>query len=72
MLLILTEINECATSNCQNGGTCVDKRGSYTCVCDEAFTGIDCETGRFYISHTTPMHTDTYSLLFLFTLVFIF
>jgi len=37
-------IDECASSPCQNGGTCVDGSNSYTCNCDVGYTGPNCET----------------------------
>ena len=29
---------------CQNGGTCLDEVGMYTCLCQDGFTGKHCET----------------------------
>lgn len=28
------EINECSSTPCQNGGTCIDDVGNYTCQCN--------------------------------------
>jgi len=39
-----TNINECATSPCQNGGTCVDGVGAFTCNCGTGFSGVSCGT----------------------------
>ena len=41
-----TEIDECASNPCQNGGTCTDLLDSYTCNCIEGYIGLDCETGK--------------------------
>lgn len=38
-----TEINECASSPCLNGGVCVDKIAEYACACPMGFTGTNCE-----------------------------
>ena len=38
------DIDDCASSPCQNGGTCVDGINSYTCNCDLGFDGDNCET----------------------------
>jgi Notch-like protein len=42
----LCEINidECASSPCQNGATCEDKINSYRCNCAPGYTGTHCET----------------------------
>jgi len=34
----------CLHSQCQNGGTCRDQIGSYSCDCPAGFGGTDCET----------------------------
>ncbi|KAI4560748.1 hypothetical protein MJG53_017377 [Ovis ammon polii x Ovis aries] len=38
------EVNpdDCVGHQCQNGGTCQDGLGTYTCLCPEAWTGWDC------------------------------
>ncbi|XP_030854462.1 uncharacterized protein LOC577714 [Strongylocentrotus purpuratus] len=37
------DIDECASSPCVNGGTCVDGHDSYTCNCAKGYDGADCE-----------------------------
>ena len=37
------EINECLSDPCQNGGTCQNTLGSYTCTCGEVWQGPNCE-----------------------------
>ena len=39
-------INECASSPCLNGGTCMDKFNSYKCSCAAGYTGANCETAN--------------------------
>lgn len=39
-----TEINECVSSPCQNGGSCVDIISGYRCLCPVGFVGEDCQT----------------------------
>ena len=38
------EIDECAPEPCQNGGTCTDGLGAFTCACAPGFSGDTCET----------------------------
>lgn len=38
------EINECDPNPCQNGGTCMDGAGTFTCTCPRGFMGMRCET----------------------------
>lgn len=41
----LCEISSCSPNPCGNGGTCqLDENieGSYSCVCPEGYTGVDC------------------------------
>ncbi|XP_052242513.1 uncharacterized protein LOC127852603 [Dreissena polymorpha] len=37
-----TDINECATNPCSNGGTCTDKVNGYLCACKPEYTGATC------------------------------
>ena len=39
-----TNINECASAPCQNGGTCTDLINGFTCVCVAGFSGVLCQT----------------------------
>ena len=42
---LLLDINECESSPCENGGTCIDMEDGYECECQSGFTGPMCETG---------------------------
>lgn len=38
-----TEIDECESSPCVNGATCMDALAAYTCECTEGWTGAICD-----------------------------
>ena len=40
-----SDIDECSSSPCQNGGQCQDEVNKYTCTCDPGYEGSDCKTG---------------------------
>ena len=42
----LTDINDCATNLCQNGGTCIDGVDAFTCDCATGYEGEDCGTSK--------------------------
>jgi len=38
-----TDIDDCASSPCQNGATCADGVNSYSCACTAGYSGDNCE-----------------------------
>jgi hypothetical protein len=42
-LFLAPDDNACDADPCENGGTCVDERGGFTCVCPPQYTGVRCE-----------------------------
>lgn len=44
--MLSTDIDECASGPCLNGGICRDKVNGYECICTSAFSGIICETRK--------------------------
>ena len=41
----LTEIDECASNPCANGGICLDQLNEYECHCLEGWDGPTCTQG---------------------------
>ena len=39
------DINECSSSPCRNGATCLDLVNKYECQCVAGYTGTNCEQG---------------------------
>ena len=44
---MLLDIDECESNPCENDGTCTDMEDGYECACENGFTGLECETGKF-------------------------
>jgi hypothetical protein len=47
---LFSDIGDCSTGACLNGGTCVDGIHSFTCTCADGFSGNTCEIGKNTIS----------------------
>ena len=43
------DIDDCAPSPCQNGGTCTDGVDSYNCICVAGINGTNCEISEFCV-----------------------
>ena len=43
-----SDINECSSNPCLNGGTCIDQVNGYLCNCRTDFTGVYC-AGKYFI-----------------------
>ena len=39
-------VDECASTPCVNGGSCVDGINQYTCTCASGWEGILCDVGK--------------------------
>ena len=43
-----SDINECSSDPCQNGGICLDQFDHYNCECNgTGYTGSNCEGGKW-------------------------
>ena len=45
---VCLDIDECASTPCQNDGTCVDGFDGHTCLCITGYTGDVCETSELH------------------------
>ena len=46
VVVFVSEIKQCDSKPCQNGGTCVEDTTGYTCTCASGYTGTNCQTGK--------------------------
>ena len=46
-MIAFSDINDCKTDSCLNGGTCKDGINSFTCQCAEGFDGPTCENSMY-------------------------
>ena len=58
------DIIECASSLCQNSGTCVDDINGYTCECDRNYIGNNCQTGT---SNELALYINNFGIFALLT-----
>ena len=42
-VLIISDLDHCASGPCYNGGTCRNRKRSYTCTCKTGYKGAQCE-----------------------------
>ena len=40
---LLSDFDDCSSSPCKNGGTCIDGVNQFTCQCKRGFSGVNCE-----------------------------
>ena len=48
-----SDIDDCDSNPCKNGGTCVDLVNGYQCQCVDGYTGTQCQISEFstYTAH---------------------
>jgi len=44
-----TDIDECASSPCQNGASCNNEQNRFTCTCAAGYTGTTCSEGKYWL-----------------------
>lgn len=54
-----TRINECDSTPCANGATCIDKLMDYSCHCPYGFTGKHCEAYVDWCANNPCMNDAT-------------
>ena len=57
------DIDECASSPCQNGGTCNDGVNSYSCDCVPGHAGDNCEIGLYRLQVIKRKYTKFQELI---------
>ena len=45
------DIDECASTPCLHGGTCVDSVNYFHCICEPGYTDNVCSTGMIMLSN---------------------
>lgn len=54
------EVNECDSSPCENGGTCIDKIGEFVCECFPKFKGEKCESEHDFCDDEAELRCANY------------
>ncbi|KAI1230655.1 hypothetical protein IHE44_0010130 [Lamprotornis superbus] len=49
------DIDDCLSSPCQNGGTCIDEINSFVCLCLPSYGGSRCEKGGDSVPSVSPV-----------------
>ena len=45
-LVIVADVDECASSPCVNGGSCTDALAGFSCACAPGYDGLTCTNGE--------------------------
>ena len=56
--MLFSDLDECASSPCAQGGTCIDLEDGFECVCPSQWEGKTCQIGEIQIFNIhTPFLT---------------
>ena len=58
-ICVLIEINECESSPCLNGASCVDNINRYSCSCLVGYTDPECSTGAVVFFRMRGQYKNT-------------
>jgi hypothetical protein len=59
---LFTDINECSSNPCKNGGTCKDLINGYECTCVPGYNGLNCGNGNNFKIVTISFYWLTYEI----------
>jgi hypothetical protein len=65
IVLYLSDINECGSGPCQNGGRCTDLINEFNCSCVVGYTGLVCDAGNTLNLKNVIVKNATIVVLFL-------
>ncbi len=46
---VVSDINECESAPCSNGGTCMDLVDGYHCICALGYNYTHCQNGKVHV-----------------------
>ena len=58
--MLISVIDDCDPNPCENGGICTDRINTFTCDCEEDFTGLRCEQSKHRFFHTAGLSSTVY------------
>lgn len=50
MIKLISDVDECEESSpCVNSKRCINRSGTYLCICSEGWSGENCDNGKIYV-----------------------